>query len=68
MEDASISLEDTSELWIAEAIRFLEDMDRVPIFILLGAYGNHLVNVRVVLKGYTRACMCSGCQSFSQAQ
>eukprot|EP00973_Karenia_brevis_P015231 2083054-Karenia_brevis.AAC.1 len=44
-------------------------MDRVPRFILLGVYGQRLVNVCVVLKGHTpRTCMCSGCQIFSQAQ
>eukprot|EP00973_Karenia_brevis_P082482 11432937-Karenia_brevis.AAC.1 len=42
MEDASISLEDTGELWIAGAKRFLEDMDRVPRAILFGIHGKHL--------------------------
>eukprot|EP00973_Karenia_brevis_P055363 7698223-Karenia_brevis.AAC.1 len=68
MEDVSISSEDMSELWVAEAKQFLADMDRIPRFILLRVYGKHLTNVCVVLKGHPHTCMCSGCQTFSQAQ
>eukprot|EP00973_Karenia_brevis_P005507 749750-Karenia_brevis.AAC.1 len=65
---SSISPEDTSGQWAAEAKQFVENMDRVPTSILLGAYGHNLTDICVTLKSHRCTCMCSGCQVLAHAQ